>query len=160
MRKGQKGTGIFCSATLLILHVKLKNAIFQIPPLTRAHLEPSLPAPCCIHNEMLTKALRSGPWSWEAGVSQLITGRRKKHPRALTARLCMSHQCPLRKAGTGDVSVQKPLCTQKKNRVWGQGRSSTASGDISERNERFNFELSRRLKAKRPCLTVQLPTRD
>lgn len=86
-------------------------------------------------------------------------GGGKKHPRALTAQLCMSHQCPLRKAGTGDVLVQKTLYTKKAMSVGGGG-SSRASGDISQRNERFSFKLPRRSELKRPRLAVQLPTKD
>lgn len=105
---------------------------------------------CCIHSETLTKAQRSGLWSWDAGVSQLITGWRKKHPRALTAQLCMSHQCPLRKAGTGDVSEQKTLYMTKAMSM-GRGRSSRGQRRYGrmKRNESFDFKLPRKLKLKK-----------
>lgn len=43
--------------------------------------------------------------------------------------------------------------------VGGEGAQG-ASEDISERNERFQFKLPRRLEVERPCLAVQLPTKD
>lgn len=123
MKKEQKGTGIFCNATLPIIHVKLKSAIVYNAPCpgqTSSH-RALLLASCCIHNVMLTKASRSGLWSWEAECHSSSQGGEKKHPRALTAQLCVSHQCPLRKAGTGDVSVQKPLYTKKQWMWEGEG---------------------------------------
>ena len=50
---------------------------------------------------------------------------------------------------------------QEKSHVCGRGRELKGPVEIiSERNERFSFKLPKRLKLKRPCLAVQLPTKD
>lgn len=76
-------------------------------------------------------------------------GGEKKHPRALTAQLCMSHQCPLRKAGTGDAPEQKTLYTTKAMSV-GRGRGQWRYGGM-KRNE---FKLPGKLELKRSHLDV------
>lgn len=65
-------------------------------------------------------------------------GGEKKHPRALTAQLCMSHQCPLRKASTGNVSVGKTYYTKKAMSVGGGGSSG---GQWSYFREELNVRL-------------------
>lgn len=92
-------------------------------------------------------------------MSQLITGRRKKTPQS-------SDSSALRVTSVSIEESRHRRCLgtktalHKKAMDVERGRSSMASEDISEGNERFHFKLHRRLKLKRLCLAVQLPASD